>query len=356
MNEHSCIASFSLGFTADMIGPDGRVIFGNVADELLAGHPHIRAGWMQAHHPELGADQLRPFHAAVIGGANVTTQSLDDSADLLALARMGVGFDTVDIEACTDADVLVTITAGASDRPMAEAALTWMLALSHNLRIKDQLVRTGQWDQRTKYHGCELRERTVGIVGLGRIGLQLVKLLQGFGMNPPIAFDPVVDPAQAQAHGVKLVELDELMAHADFVTIHCPLTPQTHGLIGSDQIAQMKPTAYLINAARGGIVDEVALYDAIKGNCIAGAALDCFAEEPLPAPHPLCEFDNVILAPHCIGWTHELYRDMATSACQGIIDLSQGKAPHGMVNPQVLERPGFISKWQRLQVNGCGHE
>ena len=356
MNKATQTADFSLGFSADLIRPDGQAVFGNVADDFLAAYPHIRTGWMDAHRAEIGADQLGPFHAVIIGGGKVTPQSLSDSENLLAVSRMGVGYDAVDVQACTEANVLVTITAGAVDRPMAEGTITWMLALSHNLRIKDRLVRTGQWEQRSMLHGHDLRGHTLGCVGLGRIALKLLDLLRGFGMNEPIAHDPYLKPEDAQAHGVKLVDLDELMEQADFVSIHCPSTPETRNLIGAHQIGLMQPTAYLINTARGGIIDEEALYDALKEGRIAGAALDCFAEEPLREPHRFREFDNVIMAPHCIGWTHEMFRDMAVMACQSMVDLSRGKEPHGMVNPEVLNRPAFISKWQRLQVNGGGHE
>jgi len=356
MNKATQTAGFSLGFSADLIRPDGQIIFGNVAEDFLATYPHIRTIWMDAHRAEIGADQLGPFNAVIIGGAKVTAQSICDSESLLAVARLGVGFDAVDVEACTQANVLVTITAGAVDRPMAEATITWMLALSHNLPIKDRLVRTGQWDQRSLHHGHDLRAHTLGCVGLGRIALKLLDLLRGFDMNQPIAHDPYMEPKEAQARGVKLVELDELMGQADFVSIHCPSTQETQNLVGAHQIGLMKPTAYLINTARGGIVDEEALYHALKEGRIAGAALDCFIDEPLREPHRFHEFDNVIMAPHCIGWTHEMFRDMAVTACQGIVDLSQGKEPHGMVNPEVLNRPNFISKWQRLQVNRCGHE
>ena len=351
MSESTTMGAFSLGFSADLIGPDGKSFFGNAASDFLADYPHVRIGWLEQARAEIGADQLRPFQAAIIGGAKVTQQSVCESESLLALARLGVGYETVDVQACTNADVLVTITAGAVDRPMAEATVMWMLALSHNLRIKDQLVRKAQWDRRSLYHGCELRDRTFGAVGLGRIARKVVELLRGFGMNRPISCDPYVDAAQADALGVKLVGLNELMAEADFVSIHCPLTDTTRNRIGAQELALMKPTAYLINTARGGIVDEEALYDALKASRIAGAAMDCFAVEPVTEPHPLSRFDNVLLAPHAIGWTHELFRDMAVMACQSVVDLSRGERPHGVVNPEVLDRPGFVEKWQRLRVS-----
>jgi D-3-phosphoglycerate dehydrogenase len=147
-----------------------------------------------------------------------------------------------------------------------------------------------------------------------------------------------------------MVDLRELMSTADFVSIHCPLTEQTRGLIGAREIELMKPDAYLINSARGGIVDEEALFKALKSHAIAGAALDCFAVEPVVTPHPFAQLENVLLAPHSIAWTAELFRDIGRAACQGMADLTQLKRPNGVLNPQVFDRPGFQEKWKRL----CG--
>src|SRR5262249_10301103 len=160
--------------------------------------------------------------------------------------------------------------------------------------------------------------------------------------------DPYVTPAAAEC--VRLVSLDELLGTADFVSIHCPLTEQTRNLIGARELALMKPDAYLINTARGGIVAEDALYEALRQRRIAGAAIDCFAQEPAVRPHPLGELDNVLLAPHSIAWTDELFRDIGRAVCQGMVDLSLGKRPRGVVNPQVFERRGFQEKWARLRT------
>jgi phosphoglycerate dehydrogenase-like enzyme len=258
----------------------------------------------------------------------------------------------VDVAACTEADVVLFITVGAVDRSMAEATITWILALTYRVRAKDGLVRTGCWDDRSKFMGTSLEGRTLGVVGLGGIGREVMRLLKGFDMDTPLAFDPFVDPAAAEELGVRLVELDELMSSADFVSIHCPLNDDTRGLIGADDIARMKPTAYLVNTARGGIVEEDALYEALKAGKIAGAAIDCFDNEPLTKPHRFGEFENVWLAPHCIGWTNELYRDIGRAACQGMVDLSLGRKPKGVVNPEVFDRPGFQEKWARLRCDG----
>src|SRR5262249_28345213 len=148
-------------------------------------------------------------------------------------------------------------------------------------------------------------------------------------------------------HGVEMVGLDEVLAKSDFVSIHCPLDEKTKNLIGQRELSLMKRDAFLINTARGGIVSEEALYKALRAGTIAGAAVDVFANEPLTEPHPLSEFDNVLLAPHCIAWTDELFSEIGKAVCQGMIDLARGEKPRGMVNPLVLQRPGFKKKWQR---------
>jgi phosphoglycerate dehydrogenase-like enzyme len=145
------------------------------------------------------------------------------------------------------------------------------------------------------------------------------------------------------------VSLDELLAQADYVSLHCPLNESTRGLIGARELGLMKPTGYLINTARGGIVEEDALHDALSRRQIAGAAIDCFATEPLPRAPKLAELDNVLLAPHCIAWSHELFRDIGRAAFQGMIELAAGRPPRGMINPEVLQRPGFQRKWRRWQ-------
>jgi len=258
------------------------------------------------------------------------------------------------VKACTASDVLVTITVGAVDRSVAEATIGWMIALSHNARIKDNLVRNGKWDERSKHMGRELRDRTLGVIGLGGIARQTIELLRGFGMKQPLAFDPFLDDATALARGARRVSLEGLLSQSDFVSIHCPLTETTRGLIGQRQLELMKPDAYLLNTARGGIVDEDALYAVLKSKRIAGAALDCFAEEPVTSPHRFGTLDNVLLAPHSIAWTDELFRDIGRAACQVMVDLSLGHKPRGVLNPELFARPSFKAKWARIQKNHSG--
>ncbi|MFI5357055.1 MAG: NAD(P)-dependent oxidoreductase [Opitutales bacterium] len=341
-------APFNLKLTADFFDATGRSKYPDIGLSVLASAPHIHHEAFAAHAPEIEPEQLAGANGVIVLTPKVTARSVAQAGDLVVIGRFGVGYDSVDVKACTAADVAVFITTGAVDRPVAEATVGWMLALTHHVRVKDRLVRTGEWDARSRYMGSELRDRTLGVVGLGGIARQLIKLLAGWGMKPPLAFDPFLDAAAPAWAAARLVSLDELMREADFVSVHCPLSDQTRGLIGAPQLALMRPTSYLLNTARGGIVDEDALYGALKSGRIAGAALDCFAEEPVTKPHRFGEFDQVILAPHSIAWTNELFRDIGRTACQGMIDLSAGRRPRGVVNPEVFARPSFREKWRRV--------
>lgn len=336
---------FRVCLTADFYD-NGQPRYRDFGLSLFENQPRIGVAPFACHSPEIEPEQLSGAHGVIVLTPRVTARSLSQASDLLAIGRFGAGYDSVDVAACTAADVLLFITAGAVDRPVAEATVGWMLALSHNLLSKDRLVREARWNERSQFMGCELRERTLGVIGFGGIGRALVRLLAGFGMNPPLVFDPFLSPDAAELAGVRAVPLDELLATADFVSLHCPLNESTRGLIGRRELALMQPSAYLINSARGGIVDEEALYEALAGRRIAGAALDCFATEPLTTAPRLAELSNVLLAPHCIAWTDELFRDIGRLACQGMLDLAAGSPPRGMVNPEVLDRPGFLAKWQ----------
>ncbi len=338
-----------ISLTADFRHQDGSLKFDDIGLSVLEKDDRMQVRFFDEHRSEIGTDQLGNADGAIVLTPSVTRETLAGAPGLLAIGRFGVGYEAVDVQACTDADVLLFITAGAVDRPVAEATVGWMIALTHHMRAKDILVREGRWDDRSGYMGSELRDRTLGVIGLGGIARATIKLLGAFGMNQPLAFDPFVTPEAAADAGVRLVDLAGLLAESDFVSIHCPLTEQTRGLLGADELARMKPGAFLINTARGGIVDEDALFEALKERRIAGAALDCFEDEPVTEPHRFGALDNVLLAPHSIAWTKELFRDIGLAACQGMVDLADGKRPRGCVNPEVFDRSGFKEKWLELQ-------
>ncbi len=342
--------TFRIALTGDFYDDAGNIKFGDIGLDRLQNRPGIEMTRFAEHRPVIGPDQFGDANGVLVLTPRTTAATLANSDNLLALARFGVGYDNVDVAACTANDVVLTIAAGAVDRPVAEATVGWMIALSHHFLMKDRMVRQANWGIRTQFMGSELRDRTLGVVGFGGIGKELVRLLAGFGMKTPLIFDPFLSAESAAAAGVQSVSLPELMREADFVSLHCPLNDQTRNLIAEKEIALMKPTAYFLNTARGGIVDDGALYQALKEHKIAGAAIDCFVGEPLTSPPQYADLDNVLLAPHCIAWTDELYRDMGRVACQGMVDLAHGKQPHGVVNKEVFDRPGFQAKWKRLRI------
>ena len=341
--------SFQVALTADFYDAEGRLKYRDIRLDLLESIPSLAVSRFAEHRAEIEPQQLAGANGVIVLSPRVTARSLSMSADLLAIGRFGVGFDSVDVAACTAADVVLFITTGAVDHSVAEATVGWILALTHHVRVKDRLVREGQWDARSRYMGSELRDRTLGIIGFGGIGRSVVKLLSGFGMNTPLVFDPFMSPDVVKEAGATAVSLDELLTQSDFVSLHCPLNEQTRNLLTARELSLMKPTAYLLNTARGGIVEEDALFEALSSRRIAGAALDCFVGEPITAPPRWAALDNVLLAPHSIAWTDELFRDIGRSACQGMIDLSNGRKPRGVVNPEVFERPSFRDKWEQLK-------
>src|SRR5439155_15427415 len=212
---------FLVELTADFFDSSGTPKYNDIGLSVLKQNPNIQHRVFKEHRKEIGADQIGDAQGVIVLTPTVTTESVSKADNLLVMARFGVGYDSVDVKACTAADVLVTITVGAVDRPVAEATIGWMIALSHNVRVKDKLVRTGQWDERSKYMGRELRDRTLGVIGLGGIARKTIELLRGFGMKRPLAFDPFANAEMAATLGVRLVALEELLRQADFVSIHC---------------------------------------------------------------------------------------------------------------------------------------
>ena len=340
---------FVVKLTGDFYDAAGKPKFQQMGLEVFDETAHLELSRFDDHRGEIESDQIGGAQGGIVLTPAVTVKSVADPDDLIAFGRWGVGFETVDVAACTKAGVLAFTVPGAVDHSVGEVTVMFMLNLTHHGRSKDAMVREGRWDDRNDYMGSELRERTFGAVGLGGIARATIELLSSFKMNPPIAFDPIVDAATAKDLGVKLVSLDELMAEADFVSVHCPMTDQTRGMIGAKEIAKMKPTAYIINTARGGIVDEDAMYDALKEKRIAGAGLDCFVGEPLTEPHRFGELENTFLAPHASAWTHELWRDIGRTVSGGMYQLSLGEKPRGILNPELFDQPEFVEKWKRHQ-------
>lgn len=253
--------------------------------------------------------------------------------NLLAVSVSGAGYDMVDVEACTQAGVLVVNQTGANAESVAQHALGLMLNLSKKINQTDRAILRAErnwtrWD----YIGDELTGRTVGIIGLGQIGRRLAEMVKIFSMNV-IAYDPYLSDADFHERGATSVSMDELVRQSDFISIHCPLTDETESLVGEAQFSKMKPNAIFISTARGGIHDEVALEKAIETKRIAGAGVDVFVVEPPTHDHPLLRFDNVIATPHNAGVTSDCLFNMGKWAADQWIDIFAGKRPPRYKNP-----------------------
>jgi len=328
---------FKVGLTRDFLTPEGILTYDDIGLKILEEADGITYEFMKEYRSPLTAEMIGDYDAIISLAPAYNSESFKDVNRLKAICRFGVGYDMVDLEACTKANVLVTISRGAVNYSVAESVITWMLALAHRVLEKNRLVRNGVWAQRSNYSGSELRGRTLGIIGLGGIGGKLVELLQPFGMNQPLAFDPYADENRAKAAGVQLADLDYLFQNSDFISINCPLTEDTRNLIGEHELSLLKKEAYIINTARGGIVDEQAIINALNDHSLAGYATDVFAKEPPDIDHPFFKMENVILAPHCIAWTHDMFKEIGIKACMQVVEIAQGRIPQDVVNTSVLD-------------------
>ena len=338
--------TFRVGLTRDILAPDGTIGFGDIGLSLLDDAAGVEWEILAENRSPLRRDQVQDYDALLVLGPSITTDTLEGVDRLTILARFGVGYDTVDVNACTQNGVLLTITPDGVRRPVAAAVITFILALSQKLLIKDQLTRDGRWGEKLDYMGMGITGRTLGLVGLGNIGREVFKLAQPFEMRH-LAYDPYATPEQANAAGVELVDLETLLRTSDFVSICCALTPETHHLINAERLALMKETAYLINAARGPIVDQAALTVALGERRIQGAALDVFEQEPVDPNDPILMLDNVIVTPRGICWTDECFLGNGRSACASILAVAAGRIPNNIVNRDALDNPRFQEKLRR---------
>ena len=285
--------------------------------------------------PRRVLDALEGADAVLAWGEPYTAALFDARPDLRIVARVGVGFESVDIPAATARNIVVTITPNANHECVAEHALALMFAVAKRIVVNDVQLRQGGWPSDAVLR--PLREQTLGIVGLGRTGRSLAVRAQAMRMRV-IATDVVIDPAYAAEQGIELTELDDLLERSDFVSLNCPLNDQTAGLMGAAQFQRMKPGAIFINVARGGLMDQAALVDALGSGHLGGAGLDVFEHEPTDAGCPLYRFDNVVGCPHIAGNDTLALDEMVIEAAQCVIDLKAGRWPEGaVVNPELKE-------------------
>jgi D-3-phosphoglycerate dehydrogenase / 2-oxoglutarate reductase len=276
---------------------------------------------------------------AVLAGVDRFTAEAIGSAEarqLKLISRWGVGYDAIDVAAATNAGIVVAYTPGLLNETVADFAFALLLALARHVHLGHGDMTNGTW---RAVWGVDVFGKTLGLLGCGRIGQAMARRARGFDMRV-LAYDVAPDPAVEQL-GVRFVSLDELLAESDFVSLHAALTPGSSGLIGEPQLRAMKPTAFLINTARGALIDEAALAKGLHDGQIAGAALDAFVAEPLPADSPLRSAPNVLLTPHFASYARETGERVSHTAVQAIVDLKNGLRPQLVLNPEVFASPAL---------------
>ena len=312
--------------------------------EILGRRPDVRLDRLENDTPD--ADAAAVFAAAhvyQVGSArdeiaarfHVDGRLITLMPDVLLVSTSGVGYDTVDVKACTESGILVVNQAGGNREAVAEHALGMLIALSKRIPETNHAMRRGVVTDRVAYMGHDVHSKTIGIIGLGNVGSRLAELCRGLFAMQVLAYDPYLSAETCHERGAEKVELDDLIRRSDYVSINCPLTAETRGMVGAAQFARMRPGAYLITTARGHIHDEAALADALRRKAIAGAGLDVWATEPPPSEHPLLTFDNVLVSPHTAGVTRETRFNMGKIAAEQVLDALDGKPVARKVNPQV---------------------
>ena len=338
------MTAFRVALSADFRKPDGSPSFPEFDLSPLDDHSDIDLFYLEPE-PEISAAQLADVDALILLTPRVGAGSLTRNGRLAVVARFGVGYDNVDLAACSDHDVAVVITPDGVRRPVAVSILTFIFALSGKLFVKDRLARRGPggWAEKTVHNGVGLVGLTLGSVGMGNIGAEMFRLARPLDMRF-IAHDPYIDPALAAELGVTLTNLDTVFRESDFVCVNCPLSDETHHLVDAERLAQMKPTAFLINTARGPIVDQAALTDALREDRIAGAGIDVFEREPPDAEDPLLTLDNAIVTPHALCWTDQLFAGSGAADVRAVMAVMEGRVPDGIVNRDVVGRPGWTER------------
>jgi D-3-phosphoglycerate dehydrogenase len=302
------------------------------AVELLEQHAQVR---MAASLEEEALLQLVTDVEGIVIRANgkVTRRLMEAAPRLKVVARHGTGVEAIDRQAAAELGIAVVNTPEANVESVAEQCVAMMINLAKRIVLADKVLRGGDWSARYRLTGVELFGKTLGVIGIGRIGYRVAEICR-MGFNMPILYYDLIPNSTAESSlGAAQVELDELLARSDFISLHLPLVPATHGLIGSAALRKMKPGAYLINSSRGSVIDQNALIEALQQGWIAGAGLDVFDPEPLPADSPLLKLDNVVVTPHMAAHTDEALLRMAF-VVEDVIAVFEGRQPKNPVSPE----------------------
>ena len=333
---------------------DVKYLAHQIYADMLRARPDVRLDRLENESlDEIATPVLAAAHAYQIGAArdelakhfHVDHDLLRRAPNLLIVSSNGAGYDPVDVDACTKRGVLVVNQSGGNAHSVAEHALGMLLTLSKRILEADRALRREANVNRNALIGTEAQGKTIGIVGLGNVGRRIAALCQGLLGMKVLAYDPYLSAAEMAVRGGQKAELDEVLRRSDYVSISCPLTKVSRGMIGAREFALMQSHAYFITTARGFIHDEAALLEALRNKLIAGAGLDVWAKEPPPPDHPLLQFDNVLASPHTAGVTREARTNMGRIAAEQMLDALDGKRPPRIINPEVW--PHYAERFQR---------
>lgn len=290
--------------------------------------------------PEELQNTIKEYEGIIVRSRTKLTKNIIEVADnLKIIARAGVGVDNIDLDAATEKGIMVINSPESTSITVAEHTMGLLLTLARKLSIADKSVKEGKWEKK-KFMGLELKNKTLGVIGMGRIGSQVVNRCKAFEMSV-MAYDPYLPQEVANQMSVELTDLETVLKNSDFITIHVPLTPETKHLISTEEFKMMKETAFIANCARGGIIDEEALYVALSNNEIGGAALDVYEKEPPKEDYKLFELDNIVLTPHIAASTEEAQRDAAIIVADEIIELIKGGTPQNILNMPRIDKNSY---------------
>lgn len=333
-----------VGVTRDFVTTDGTLNFEPQAWAMLEEHPRITLHLLDDDAPTTLTQTHTSAYDVVLMKRSPLPAAAINAADsrLFLVSRNGVGFDHIDLQACTQAGIMVAITPDAVRRPVASANLALILALAHQIIPRDKMTRAGRWTERWNTPGVGLTGRTLGVIGVGNIGRELLRVAAPWGMRH-LGVEPFAPENGFADLDVELVDLDRVLAEASFLCLCCPYNEQTHHLIGAREFALMKPSAYLVNTARGEVIDEEALFQALDTGQISGAGIDVFENEPPARDNPLFGLENVVLGAHNLAFNDESNRLGNIGAAEAIVAVANGETPRHVINPEALKHQRFIA-------------
>ncbi|MEN8114781.1 MAG: phosphoglycerate dehydrogenase [Actinomycetota bacterium] len=306
------------------------------AVELLEAHPDFEFDVIKGLNPDELAETISGYDGLIVRSSARATAGVIAAGDQLkVIGRAGTGVDNIDMQAANERGVVVMNTPGANTVATAEHTMALLLALCRNVPQAVESLKAGKWE-RGRFKGIEMRSKTIGIVGLGRVGRRIARRCRAFGMDV-IAYDPYMSDERVESMKIEGVSLDELFERSDFITLHAALTPDTKGLIGNEALAKVKPGVRIINAARGGLIDEEALAEALQDGTVGGAALDVLTQEPPDPDNPLLRMDNVIVTPHLAASTSESQREVGIQIVSQMIDALLGTDFRNALNMPVVD-------------------